>query len=29
MRAVNGHQLISSTVKRSRVILQCGQAVKQ
>jgi len=26
---VNGHQLISSMVKRSRAILECGQAVKQ
>jgi len=26
---VNGHQLISSTVKWSKAILQCGQAVKQ
>ena len=24
-----GHQLISSTVKWSRAILQCGQVVKQ
>jgi len=29
VRAVNSHRLISSTVKRSRAILQCDQAVKQ
>jgi len=29
MRVVNAHQLISSTVKQSRAILQCSQVVKQ
>ena len=29
VRVVNSHWLISSTVKRSRAILQCSQAVKQ
>jgi len=29
VRVVNSHELISSTVKQSRAILQCGQTVKQ
>jgi len=29
VRVVNSHWLTSSTVKRSRAILQCSQAVKQ
>ena len=29
VHVVNSHQLISSTVKWSRAILQCSQAVKQ